>query len=52
MQTVTDKKHYEKPMLDECGSMTDKTLGTTCRCSNPIQIPGYEGWYCDVDDCY
>jgi len=26
MKNVTDKKTYEKPVLEKCGSMTEKTL--------------------------
>jgi len=43
------KRQYEKPMLDICGEVIEKTLG--CCCSNPITIPGYPGKWCDEDDC-
>jgi hypothetical protein len=26
MQTVTDKRRYEKPVLEVCGSMIERTL--------------------------
>jgi hypothetical protein len=54
MQNVPDKKPYDKPTLEQCGSMNEKTLRvapTYCHCTNPITIEGLEGYYCDVDDC-
>jgi hypothetical protein len=53
MHRIADKRHYEKPVLETCGFMTEQTrsIPTYCHCTNPIEIPGLPGKWCDVDDC-
>jgi hypothetical protein len=51
VKLMTKNKSYEKPMMEKCGSIEEKTESTFCRCSNPISIPGLPGKWCDIDDC-
>jgi hypothetical protein len=46
----TDKKHYEKPMLEQCGTVTEKTLNDDCQCPPPEVC--YDGkCYCQCTNC-